>query len=72
MWREMLKIHEIIECWYSRWYVAKLEANAWQVEQDEGHLYEVEKKETKVSCAPTFISRGMEGLVRCWKHNQNS
>jgi hypothetical protein len=46
LWREMLKIHEIIECQYSRWYVAKLEANAWQVEQDEGHLYEVEMKDT--------------------------
>jgi hypothetical protein len=51
----MSKIHEKIECWYSRWYVAKLEANAWQVEQDEGHLYEVEKKETKVISALAFI-----------------
>ncbi len=42
------------------------------MEQDEGHLYEVEKKEAKVIGAPAFISRGMEGLARCWKHNQNS
>jgi hypothetical protein len=63
---------EIIECQYSRWYVTKLEANVWQLEQDEGHLHEVEKRETKVIGAPAFISRGMEGLARCWKHNQNS
>jgi hypothetical protein len=35
-------------------------------------MNEVEKKETKVIGAPAFISCGMEGLVRCWKHNQNS